>query len=445
MSTGVRSLAVIVPTLDESERLPALLRDLRGVDAETIVVDGGSSDDTRRLAEDSGARVLVAPRGRASQLRRGAAATDAEWLLFLHADSRLPPASVAALSDFLGSARRTEYAHFEFELDGEKRFHRFIEFGQRIRQRVLRMPYGDQGLVVSRGLYEQVGGYPAWAILEDVGILDRLARRGRRSVLPAPLVTSARRYDSEGGWAAWLRNLGMMALFRLGVSPDRLVRWYAPHRSAGSSPHATGLARRTVAVFAKAPRVGRVKTRLAAEVGDDEAVRIYRVLGRDTVDALRSGPYRVVVYYDPPESATVPEMIAWLGREGVEYRPQAGGDLGARMAQAFRECFAESDEVCVVGTDIPEIGTDTLAEAFGALANHDAAVGPATDGGYYLLALRQPRPDLFDQIPWSTSAVGALTRDRLAATGSTVHLLEPKTDVDVRADVPAALLRGAEA
>jgi rSAM/selenodomain-associated transferase 1 len=196
-------------------------------------------------------------------------------------------------------------------------------------------------------------------------------------------------------------------------------------------------------VFAKAPRAGRVKTRLAADIGEDEAVRIYRHLGRSTVDALRGGPHRLIVYHDPPGPDSESEMISWLGRRGLEFRPQVGGDLGERMERAFDECFADAEQVCIVGTDVPGLGSESVGAAFRALDAHDAVLGPATDGGYYLLALRRPRPELFERIPWSSSAVREITLDRLAACGATVHILEAKTDVDVGADVPRRLRRGA--
>lgn len=298
------------------------------------------------------------------------------------------------------------------------------------------LAYGDQGLIVSRDLYRRARGHPEWPILEDVGILERLRRHGRLRTLPEKLVTSPRRYEAEGRWLGWLRNAFIIALYRLGMSPERLAGRF-PRRPSVGEPSPP---RRAVIVFAKAPRPGYVKTRLAADVGTEDAVRIYRTLGRATVDALRGGDARLFVYYDPPEDETVTEMSQWLGNEGVEYRRQRGDDLGSRMEGAFAECDAEADEVCIVGTDIPGIGTDTVGEAFRALEENDVVIGPTTDGGYYLLALRSPMPALFHDVPWSTDAVLAVTLDRAAEIGARVELLEPKTDVDTASDVPPGLV-----
>jgi len=444
------SLTIVIPTLDEAERLPRLLSDLEGLQADVVVVDGGSTDGTRDLARDLGARVLTSPPGRARQLTMGAAATDAEWLCFLHADSRLAPAGVAALEAFLATASTDDFAHFLFALDGTGRFHRSVEMGQRLRERWLRIPYGDQGLVVSRSLYESVSGYPPWPIMEDVGLLEKLARRGRRVVLSEPLTTSARRYSTEGGILAVLRNLTLITLFYVGVPAEKLARWYAPHRPADHPTTAPNpdtdvrpsTPRSTVVLFAKAPTPGRVKTRLAVDVGDAAAVRIYRSLGRGTVDGLRGGPHRLIVYFDPPGPDTVAAMHEWLGADGIEYRPQRDGDLGARMARAFDECLEEADRVCIVGTDIPDINGDTVARAFDTLGDDNVVLGPATDGGYYLVAMSERHPDLFTDIEWSTPAVLEATLAQAATEGVRVTLLETKTDVDTLADVPEELLIG---
>lgn len=440
MTRAGSSLTVVIPTLNEAERLPRLLSDLEGLDAEIVVVDGGSEDATVDIAVERGVRVLEAERGRGLQFRAGVAASDRPWLFFLHADSRLDPSALTALRTFLEDARPDDFAHYRFALEGAGRLHRLIEFGQGLREACLGLPYGDQGLVVSRALYERASGYPAWPIMEDVGLVDRLGRLGRRVVLPARLVTSSRRYDAHGVLLGWLRNLTLIALFRLHVPVERLARWYAPHR--GEGPRAQPPRnRRAVVVFAKAPIEGQAKTRLAAEVGAPSALRIYRALGRATMDALRGGPYRLIAYVDPPGPETLGIMSEWLGRDGVEYRFQSTGDLGARMASAFDECFEEADDVCLVGTDIPDIDQDTIRAAFDELGEKGVVLGPATDGGYYLVAMRKRHPELFTEIAWSTASVLESTLARASESGLEVALLEPKTDVDTRADVPASLLR----
>lgn len=437
------ALSIIVPTLDEAEYLPALLTDVQSLEAEVIVVDGGSSDGTVALARSAGARTLQADAGRGSQLRAGASEARGRWLLFVHADCRLDGAARTALVAFLATAGEEEYAHFDFALDGAGFIHRFIEFGQDIRERWLGLVYGDQGLVVSRSLYAAVGGYPDWPVMEDVGILRRLASRGRRVPLPATLISSDRRYAEEGGLRRWLRNVMVMTLFRLGVPPRQLARWYRPRRSGRHpthEPEAGG--RRVVGVFAKAPVPGRVKTRLAADIGDRRATEIYRGLGRRTVDALRGGDYRLVVFGTPADSASLESIGAWLGPEGTEIHPQPEGDLGHRLATAVDGALRRAEAIVIVGTDIPGIDRKTVSEAFSLLREHDVVLGPATDGGYYLVGLTRSCPDLFAGIDWSTSRVLDQTLDRIATKGLTVAFTEAKSDVDTVEDLSDAVGAG---
>lgn len=431
-------LSVVVPTLDEAGRLPDLLADLRPLAAEVIVVDGGSSDGTLNIAREAGALALSTPAGRGIQLRAGAAAATGRWLFFVHADCRLGADAGHALVAFLESAAESDFAHFDFALDGNDLIHRFIEFGQDLRERWLGLVYGDQGLVVSRRHYDDVGGYPDWPLMEDVGIVQRLEGRGRRIPLPARLVTSDRRYAEEGGIRRWLRNVMLMSLFRLGVDPHRLHRWYRPRRALAAA-RGRHPPRRAVGVFAKAPTPGKVKTRLAADIGALRAAEIYRTMGRATVDGLRDGAYRLIVFGDPPDAPSLESIARWLGPDDIEVRAQSGGDLGTRMAAAVEEALAESDEVVLVGTDIPGIDRGTVLEAFARLGSHDVVVGPATDGGYYLVGLTRPRPELFADIEWSTPRVLPETLKRIEAAGLAVALLEPKSDVDTVDDLTPAL------
>jgi rSAM/selenodomain-associated transferase 1 len=198
--------------------------------------------------------------------------------------------------------------------------------------------------------------------------------------------------------------------------------------------------RRVLLVFAKAPEPGRVKTRLAGALGEEEAVRIYRALGRGVVDRVRGGAYRIVVYHDPPDSPAL--FREWLGAEGLEFDGQPPGDLGARLEEGFRRGFARGDLVCAIGTDAPGVDRGRVEEAFDAVARADGpavALGPAHDGGYYLVALSAPLPELFMGIPWSTSGVLKASLRRAAHLGVRTTLLPALADVDRPEDVPEEL------
>ena len=228
--TGPPELGVVIPTLDEEEALPRLLEDLDAlpVPVEVIVADGGSRDRTLEAARKRGARTIRTSAGRGRQMNAGARALASPWILFLHADCRLPSETRDALLGWLRSPASPEAAHFTFRLERDGLWWSLIERGQRIRERLTGLTYGDQGLLISRTRYEAVGGFPEIAVMEDVEVVRRLRRDGGLDRIGAPLITSTRRYESEGPVRACLRNLGLILLYCLSVPPDRLARWYRP-------------------------------------------------------------------------------------------------------------------------------------------------------------------------------------------------------------------------
>jgi hypothetical protein len=155
------------------------------------------------------------------------AAVRGEWLCFLHADVRVPPAARQALERAL-SNERLEAAVWGFRIDASGFWPRFMELGNRIRDRVAGLPYGDQGLLVRRRLFDEVGGFANVPIMEDVAMVRALRRRTRLVRLGAPLVVSPRRWRREGPYRTWVRNLLLLTAYLAGARPDRLARWYRP-------------------------------------------------------------------------------------------------------------------------------------------------------------------------------------------------------------------------
>lgn len=182
-----------------------------------------------------------------------------------------------------------------------------------------------------------------------------------------------------------------------------------------------------VLLFLKAPRAGLVKTRLAQALGPARAVRIYRRLAAAQLRRIPEA-WPVEVQYSPRGART--EMRAWLGARAI-LRLQRGGDLGDRLQAAFARAFARgARQVLAIGGDCPGLDATRLRAAAAALAHADVVLGPARDGGYYLIGLRQPAPELFRDMPWSTVAVCRATRQRARAAGRRVHLLDELEDVD---------------
>jgi rSAM/selenodomain-associated transferase 2 len=225
-------IAVVIPALNEALFLPALLADLQrlrhAIPLDVVVADGGSGDGTPGVAAAHGARVVVGPAGRARQLNAGAAVARGEWLLFLHADSRLPAAARRALLGAVVDEPGLAAAVFRFAIDLPPPWKPFLELGQRLRQRLYGLPYGDQGLLIRRDLFLSLGGYPDIPIMEDVAIIRSAKRRKvELRTLPAALVTSGRRYRARGVLRTWIGNVVLIALYALGVPPRRLARWRA--------------------------------------------------------------------------------------------------------------------------------------------------------------------------------------------------------------------------
>jgi len=220
------TVAVIVPTLDEAANIAATLASVRAEpDVEAIVVDGGSRDGTPALAAEAGARVIAAAGGRAAQQNAGAAAARAELLLFLHADTRLPPRWAEIVRRTLA---RPDVAlgAFRLTIDGATSAERLVARGANLRSRTWGVPYGDQALFLRRSTFERLGGFARLPIMEDWDLARRARRLGRIAVVDAAVATSPRRWRKLGVARTWLRNQLVLVGWRLGVPPDRLAAFY---------------------------------------------------------------------------------------------------------------------------------------------------------------------------------------------------------------------------
>ncbi|WP_448206206.1 TIGR04283 family arsenosugar biosynthesis glycosyltransferase [Azospirillum sp. sgz302134] len=219
------SLAIVIPTLNAAATLPATLAALSWEGA-LVVADGGSTDDTRGLARAAGATVVRAPRGRGPQLATGAVAVTETWILFLHADTRLESGWRPAVERFMADPENaSRAAYFRLRFACEHPAARRVERMARWRARALGLPYGDQGLLIARSLYDSVGGFAPLPLMEDVDLVRRLGRH-RLCKLPVDAVTSPARYERDGWWARPLRNLACLSLYFAGVPPRLIGKLY---------------------------------------------------------------------------------------------------------------------------------------------------------------------------------------------------------------------------
>lgn len=224
------NISVIVPVLNEEKTIAATLAALAPLQPyETIVVDGGSHDRTRGIAAAFGVEIISAPRGRARQMNRGAQEARGDVLLFLHADTRLPATAfadiAAALSDpcYVGG-------RFDVALDGS---HWMLPLVARLisyRSRVSKVGTGDQALFARRDVFRRMGGFPDIPLMEDIAFCRTLKRLGEVACLRSRVVTSARRWESDGVWRTIFRMWTLKLLYLSGISPMRLKKFYADTR-----------------------------------------------------------------------------------------------------------------------------------------------------------------------------------------------------------------------
>lgn len=224
-------LSVVIPTLNAGNELNRALEALgkppwAATEGEIVVVDGGSTDASLAVAREAGARTVAAPRGRGSQLSAGAEAARGDWLLFLHADTRLDASWAEAAGAYIAEPCNGERAAvFGFALDDPAPAARRLERMVGWRTRQLGLPYGDQGLLIGRAFYRRLGGFRPIPLMEDVDLVRRIGR-SRIDVLPATAVTSAARWRREGWTARSARNLLCLGLYFLGVPPRLIARVY---------------------------------------------------------------------------------------------------------------------------------------------------------------------------------------------------------------------------
>ena len=217
-------LSVVIPTLNAAATLGRTLTSVAEVE-ERLVVDGGSSDRTGALAASLGARVLPAPRSRGSQLAAGVSAARGEWLLLLHADTRLAPGWPDVIRRHMAAeTHRAGYCRFALDSDDPhaRRLERLVAW----RCRMFALPYGDQGLLIHRDLLREIGGVRALPLMEDVDLVRRLGRR-RLVELDVTAITSAEKWQRQGWYRRSLRNLLCLTLYFAGIPPRLIARLYA--------------------------------------------------------------------------------------------------------------------------------------------------------------------------------------------------------------------------
>ena len=422
-----RLASIVIPVWRDEEALTRSLHALRDPPEVDIIVACALGEEPRyeRLRQAYPAvRWVAAPRGRASQMNAGAAMAAGRWILFLHADSKLPSGWLEVIAQAEQSPRTVAGA-FRLALDSPDPRARIVEAGVRLRVALLALPYGDQALFVRRRAFHAMGGYRDLPLMEDVDFVQRVKRVGRLMTSPAAVRTSARRWERDGWARRSAQNASLATRFLLGASPARLAQRYFGRKGAA------------VVMMARAPWTGG-KSRIGMAADPSAHADLRHALFRDTLDVATSVPG--VDHIIACEPAAECERMREAVGSAVDVIPQRGDDLGERMAHAFEDVFRLGIEsVVLVGSDLPDLPSQHIREALAVLRGHPnrIVIGPATDGGYYLIGMNGPHAAIFRGIEWGTER--ALEGTLRAAKALNLQVVSVREWADV--DEPADLAR----
>ena len=355
------------------------------------------------------------------------------FFLFLHADSRLPENADQAIAEALAD-RKPGWGWFDARLSGRAPVYRLIAAFMNLRARLTAVCTGDQALFVSAELFHVTGEFPGIPLMEDIAISKKLRKLARPRPLALKVSSSSRRWERDGVARTVLQMWRLRLLYFFGAAPEKLAARYYPRLFAAGARFKFPSAR--IAVFAREPEMGEVKTRLAAQIGPEAALRLYRAMLRrvvETVEQTALAEFHLWAASDPGHE----EFTALCNVQDI--RLQQGEDLGSRMHNAAAVELAEDgvEFVLIVGSDCPALTPDYLARALDALsAGVEVVLGPSTDGGYVLIGLRRVARELFSEVDWGGPDVLEQTLERVREAGLRHQLLESSWDVDDAEDLP---------
>ena len=220
-------ISIIIPTLNEASNIKEVITSSQSSNnVEIIVVDGGSQDQTLLIAKSLNVQVIISSPGRAHQMNAGAMAASGEILLFLHADTRLPTNFEQMIRTTLVKPGIVAGA-FALRINAPDWGLRLVEFGVKWRSHLWQMPYGDQGIFLTKDVFQQVGNFPQMPIMEDFELMRKLKTLGKIYLLPTPVITSPRRWLKKGIIQTTLWNQIIVIAYLLGISPHRIRNWYS--------------------------------------------------------------------------------------------------------------------------------------------------------------------------------------------------------------------------
>lgn len=417
--------SIIIPTLNEELFIAKNIELIRNInpEAEIIVADGGSDDDTLMIAADQNVQIIHCKKGRGVQLNEGAKAATGEILIFLHADTFLPQ-NAFELFDKYFEEEKNKICRFELGFDIESRllniYSRFSQYNSVLTR------FGDMCIAVRKNFYYNLGGYPNWNYFEDVEFLRNASKQTKIFTFPQNVVSSARTFTKYGLINQQIANgysmLKYLLCFRKFIEANR---YYSRNMKTKSA---------SIIIFARYPIEGKVKSRLALTIGNHHAKEFYKMISEKIISETKQirNSDKYVFYSEEVEKEMVKK---WLGRSFL-YSHQEGNDLGERMTNAFRKVFSHgANKAIIIGTDIPDLSSEIIKKAIKKLDETDLVIGPSKDGGYYLLGMKKFLPALFKNIEYGKNSVFAETISKAEKLNLTYSTLELLLDIDTEEDL----------
>jgi rSAM/selenodomain-associated transferase 2/rSAM/selenodomain-associated transferase 1 len=432
MATHSDKVVVIIPALNEEQAIAHVLNAIPSWVSQVVVVDNGSTDRTAEVAASHGATVVREPRrGYGTACLTGTAALDqVHTVVFIDGDFSDDSREMARLVSPI-ARNEADLVIGSRELGPRERGALSVQqrFGNALACSMIRMLFGVR--------YTDLGPFRAirYAALARLGMTEgaygwtvqmqvRAAHVGLR-VTEVPV--SYRRRIGESKISGTLRGI-------VGAG-GAIIRTIFKEARAARLPHSRCSTERLI-IFARHPQPGKTKTRLIPLLGPEGAAGLHRQLVRMTLDTANELARHRWSAVELRTTGINTGTIITTNQRGVRCTDQGEGDLGDRLERAAEEAFAAgSRRVVMIGSDCPSLSAELVSDAFVSLDNHDVVIGPAADGGYYLIGLAQPRPDLFRDIPWGDPGVLQKTKEVAGRLGLRLKLLPVLQDIDTPDDL----------
>lgn len=417
--------SLIVPCLNEEKFISECLSSIRKSFAndEIILVDGGSTDRTMELASSFDVRIIKSTKGRGIQMNAGAEKASGDILIFVHADTIIPDNARPIIENEFANPD-IKIATFRLGFDAD---HKILNFYSKFSNYdSMFTKFGDQCIIIRKSFYEMLGGFPNWNIFEDVQLLSKARKKTKIKILDAAVVTSARKFLLGGIVRTQIQNAFLFLQYFLGMDQTKIAQSYYSMNIKKKN---------AIIIFAKYPKNGNVKTRLAKTLGENVATKFYISCASHVFKESLKLKRTAVPFLFFPDQEQSDELKNWAGGKFI-YKIQNGADLGQRMSNAFAEVFKNSfEKVLIIGTDIPDLSSALINKALSELNKNDIVIGPSTDGGYYLLGMKIFHPDIFNNIQWSSEEVFNKTLNIINQHDLKFSLLPTLMDIDTEEDL----------